>query len=127
MADEKKCEFKVVPMPDNPGRFVIIEAEGGVLLDDAQGYGYKTARNAYKAGWYKFGGGKAKVSTTESWWKKHENLRRRISDELFYIAKDCCGIDDGGKTFDSEVKEYAIRMAEELGIKDFKPEYLKHM
>lgn len=125
--ESKKKPFEVVDMLGHPGRYEIVDTETGEVVDNANGYGYKSKPNAYRAAWYKFGGGKAKVSSTENWWKKHESFRRRISDELFYIAKDCCGADDGGKTFDAEVKEYAIRMAEELGIKDFKPEYLKHM
>lgn len=40
-------------------RFVILNLEGN-LIDDAQGHGYNSAAKAYKAGWYKFGGGKAK-------------------------------------------------------------------
>ena len=123
MAEEEKAEKEEIKMVESKES----RKKPFEVVDNANGYGYKSKPNAYRAAWYKFGGGKVKVSSTESWWKKHENLRRRISDEMFYIAKDCCGANDGGKTFDAEVKEYAIRMAEELGIKDFKPEYLKHM
>ena len=41
-------------------RFIIID-EDGVIVDDAQGYGYKTASKAHKAAWYKFNGGKKKI------------------------------------------------------------------
>ena len=34
-------------------RFIIVNIETGEVLDDAQGYGYKTAVNAYKAYGYK--------------------------------------------------------------------------
>ena len=127
MADSKEAPFKVVPMPDRPGRYIIIEAEGGVVLDDANGYGYKSAPNAYRAGWYKFKGGKSRVDAAKAWWRAHKDFYESLSDEMFYIAKDCCGMDDGGKTYDEEVRESAVRMAEERGITDFKVEYLKHI
>ena len=47
------------------GRFEVYHAETGELLDDAQGYGYKTYLKAKKAAWYHFSGGKAKMSQTE--------------------------------------------------------------
>jgi len=40
-------------------RYIIVDEEGKII-DDAQGYGYKTFNNATKAMWYKFGGGKRK-------------------------------------------------------------------
>ena len=49
--------YQIARRPD--GRFVINDASG-VLLDDAQGYGYKDRQRAEKAAWYKFKGGKAK-------------------------------------------------------------------
>ena len=52
--------FDVVESPTRQGRFIIVRKDNGATLDDAQGYGYKSADNAGKAGWYKFGGGKAK-------------------------------------------------------------------
>lgn len=60
-------ESKTMPTSDYPystNRFVIVDATDKTrVLDDAQGYGYKTYQNALKAGWYKFGGGKKKTST----------------------------------------------------------------
>lgn len=59
-------EIKVVPIKkqvdDDYGgfvehytetRYIIIDAETGETLDDAQGYGYKTAANAHRAWAYK--------------------------------------------------------------------------
>jgi hypothetical protein len=54
--------FKVDTFKNKPGRFAIYDVNG-VLLDDAQGYGYKSYQNAEKAGWYKFSGGKAKMDS----------------------------------------------------------------
>jgi hypothetical protein len=39
--------------------YVIVDKDGKII-DDAQGYGYKTFNNAKKAMWYKFEGGKQK-------------------------------------------------------------------
>ncbi len=43
--------FKVAPFENR--RFCIISSETGEILDDAQGYGYKTAQKAYVAYAYK--------------------------------------------------------------------------
>jgi hypothetical protein len=128
MTEEKKeSPFDVVDMPGHPGRYIIVDRESGKVLDNANGYGYKTKPNAYRAGWYKYSGGKSKVDATRAWWRKHRSFYEALSDEMFYIAKDCCGIDDGGKTYEEELRESAMRMAEDRGITDFKVEYLKHM
>jgi hypothetical protein len=45
-------------------RFVIID-DSGNIVDDAQGWGYKTEEKARKAMWYKFKGGKKKIDKRE--------------------------------------------------------------
>ena len=57
---EKKSKAISTIVPQEPGteydsetrekRYVIIDTESGEIVDDAQGYGYKTAQKAY-AGW----------------------------------------------------------------------------
>ena len=42
---------------NSENRFIIINEETGEVLDDAQGYGYKTEQSAHKASWFKYGGG----------------------------------------------------------------------
>jgi hypothetical protein len=49
-------EITVIPFKD---RFAIADKDGNVL-DDAQGYGYKTKQKAYAAASWKFKGGKEK-------------------------------------------------------------------
>lgn len=56
--------MKVQPMSNNPGRFVIVDDHESVI-DDANGYGYKSQKSANKAMWYKFGGGKEKKAELE--------------------------------------------------------------
>lgn len=45
-------------------RFRIITEEGEIV-DDAQGYGYRSAQGAHKAMWYKFKGGRQKMNRDE--------------------------------------------------------------
>lgn len=44
---------KAVPMPHTTGRWMIVNKETGEILDDAQGYGYRTAQKAHAAWSYK--------------------------------------------------------------------------
>ncbi len=67
----KSAPFDVVEMYGHPGRFEIVSTETGEII--ANGYGYKSKPNAYKAGWYKFGGGKNKVDSAVAWWRKKEH------------------------------------------------------
>ena len=46
-----------------PEGIVITNAATQEVIDNANGYGYKTRQNAEKAGWYKFKGGKSKKDT----------------------------------------------------------------
>lgn len=45
-------------------RFVITDTNNNII-DDAQGYGYKTKQTAEKALWYKFKGGREKIKRKE--------------------------------------------------------------
>jgi len=63
--------YKVVSLNDD--RFIIVDSEN-VLVDDAQGYGYKTAQKAYKALAYKFKGGKDKNLKIKSDFKEWINI-----------------------------------------------------
>ena len=55
MVDYKKIEVVRGGSEDNDfsPRYIIIDKETGEVLDDAQGYGYKTKRNAYACFGYK--------------------------------------------------------------------------
>ena len=55
--NHKVIEFFVDTHPSIIGRFAIFTKEDNQLLDDCQGYGYKTKDAAQKAGWFKFSGG----------------------------------------------------------------------
>ena len=82
--------YKIVPYKKQ--RFAIVDIETGEMLDDAQGYGYKTFQNANKAAWYKFKSGKDKISLIKlklrleykEWLKTHEGILDDVN-ELFGI------------------------------------------
>jgi hypothetical protein len=75
-------------------RFIIVEKETGNLLDDAQGYGYKTARGAHKAGWYKYQRGKEKITSEKSdakkFWKQHSDIKQEVIQMLENSVKEIC-------------------------------------
>ena len=45
----KESVIKAVPMPGNYSRWVMKNINTGEILDDAQGYGYRTAQKAHAA------------------------------------------------------------------------------
>ena len=61
--------YDIIPFKKVPDRFIIVDLNGK-LLDDAQGYGYKSILNAHKAATYKFCGGKDKSDAMKKIAKK---------------------------------------------------------
>ncbi len=65
--------FKIVKRPmdktcnpwEQDDRWVIVDFRTGNIIDDAQGYGYKSPQKAAKAGWWKFKGGKIRTNNEE--------------------------------------------------------------
>jgi len=114
-------QFDVVEMYGNPGRFEIVDKETGEIIDNANGYGYKSKPNAYKAGWYKFDGGKKKVDDAVSWWRKkeHRGFLEWLNDSAFYFAKDY------GDEYEKELADAAEEYAKEHHIDDYRKEYFK--
>lgn len=64
-------------------RYVIVN-DNGKVVDDANGYGYKTYNSAKKAMWYKYGGGKRKKDTAirelDELFQEHSGLEKFIED-----------------------------------------------
>lgn len=62
-------------------RYIIVD-ENDKMVDDAQGYGYKSEEKAQKAMWYKFKGGKEKIlnerQEQEEFFKNHKGLKNFI-------------------------------------------------
>ncbi|MBT1162575.1 hypothetical protein [Bifidobacterium sp. SO1] len=84
MADsEKKPNPKAVPAPDlGYGRWILVDQTTGEILDDAQGYGYKSAAGAHRAYVYKTMPKKKK--------QQRENIRRQVEQfwEQHHDAND---------------------------------------
>ena len=77
-------------------RFVIIDKETGEILDDAQGFGYKTPPKAYAAYNYKKSDKKKRLQKDEQvkkWMKEHKDFVRAMDAFAFEIAKGSWGPD----------------------------------
>jgi hypothetical protein len=73
-------------------RYVIVEKGTEKVLDDAQGYGYKTAEGAHKAGWFKFQRGNKKIASDKTaakkFWKQHPDIKKEFVQSLEYGVKE---------------------------------------
>lgn len=97
--------YKVILSPSlsnaQEKRYVIVDNETGKILDDAQGYGYKTFQKAYASWGYK-NQSKEKKSKREKtkreikkWIEQHEKLMSDMDDCAVHILKG---------SYDSDVK-----------------------
>lgn len=81
-------------------RFVIINIDTGEILDDCQGYGYKTKQKAHIGYAYKTRDKSkdeekaARRREIKSWLKKHKRFTDTIEQFSFEIAKGSWGPDD---------------------------------
>ena len=81
-------------------RFVVVDKDTGEVLDDAQGYGYKTARGAHVAWSYKTRDKSKdkekaqKRKKIQSWMKEHKAFVETMDMFAFEIAKGSWGPDD---------------------------------
>ena len=77
--------MKVEPKPNCDQydlRYIIVD-DDGKIIDDAQGYGYKSKQKAHKAMWYKFKDGKQKTDQKrqekEKFFKQHKGLAKFLN------------------------------------------------
>lgn len=81
-------------------RFIVVEAETGEILDDANGYGYKSVRNARAAWSYKTrdkskdAEREAKRKKIRAWMREHRDFVSAIDRYAFEMAKGSWGPDD---------------------------------
>lgn len=97
---------------DTQTRFDICGLDGTVI-DDAQGYGYKSAQAAHKAAAYKFKGGRQKTEVANLFWRKNPDFAKKLADVLLINFK----------TPPSDAA--LIAFATECGIPDFNPAFIK--
>lgn len=111
----KMEERKIVPFGQY--RFAIAE-EGGKIVDDAQGYGYRTRQKAFLAMNWKFKGGRQKAETQKSnykKWVKEDSKNKELIDKFNEylewnfkeLARNEVTIDEIWNTLESE---YGIKV-----------------
>ena len=106
-------------------RYCIVSTETGEVLDDAQGYGYKTAQKAYSAYAYKTRDKSkdkeklAKKKHIQQWMKEHKSFVNAMDETVFEITK---GSFESNDKFDASVVN---EMLSNFGLKpDFTPNEL---
>ena len=81
-------------------RYIIVNTETGEVLDDAQGCGYKSARNAYAAYGYKTRDKskdkekQKKIRHIKKWMKENSSFVEGMERVAFEIAKGSWGPDE---------------------------------
>lgn len=81
-------------------RFCIVSTETGEILDDAQGYGYKTPQKAYSGFAYKTRDiskdkeRAEKIERIKKWMKENKSFVKLMEDYAFQIAKGAMAPDD---------------------------------
>ena len=90
----KECVIKAVPMPGNYSRWVMKNINTGEILDDAQGYGYRTAQKAHAAWTYKHpskkqaGNRKKNMRANKTFVKEHPSIGDDWAQTALGVYKD---------------------------------------
>lgn len=91
-------------------RYVIINSETNEVIDDANGYGYKTKQNAYKAGYYKSNTNNIKSNriAVEKFLKNH----KQFADNIEWVMLDDlkCGEEFTVAELEAIAKEHNIEL-----------------
>lgn len=86
--------YVVVKRDSYKNKFIVIDKETGKILDDAQGYGYKTVRNAYACFAYKNmnkeqkKGYEKRKQEIAVWIKTHSEFMNELECEMFDALKN---------------------------------------
>lgn len=82
--------MNVIAVRNFEDRYVIVDKDTGEILDDAQGYGFRTAEKAYKCYHYKHRSQKQKDKEKEikDWIKDHKDFVDGLADVEFYQLKE---------------------------------------
>lgn len=102
MDNNKNKEYKIVPFKtDDPyiKRWAI--QIGGIIVDDAQGYGYKTKEGAHKSAWYKYFGGELKLIKK----KKNTEKFKKNSEKFFKMYNQITKKINSGETNAKDIIE----------------------
>lgn len=97
---------------DYEERYVIVDTETGEVLDDAQGYGYKSPRKAHAAYAYKHRDKskdkekRAKEKHIREWLKQHKDFSNLMDAFALEICKGSWGPDD---KFDAKLVQKMLK------------------
>jgi len=73
-------------------RYAIVDEVTGEILDDAQGYGYRTFEKAREALWYRFKGGRSKIEASKSesrkFFKDNPKIKARLIELIEINVKE---------------------------------------
>ena len=85
---KEESNFKIIQF--NRDRFIAVDSDTGEVIEDGNGYGYKTKQNAIKAAYWHFNKGQmsGENKVVEKFMKEHKSFGVWISDEMFYSMKD---------------------------------------
>ena len=97
-------------------RYIIVDKDGNII-DDAQGYGFKTIQGAYKALYWKQNYDQIYEDSIKitDWWNSHTGLYETIMDDFFHYE-----IKDKQKLTTSDIKEY-LNKIDEFSDAPFEP------
>jgi hypothetical protein len=92
--------------------YIIVKSDTDEIIDDAQGYGYKSVKKAYAAFWYKNRSPeeKNKEKMIQNWIRSHEKFCDDMSDEIFYNCKDVPDFKVDAKFVEMRLKESNLQM-----------------
>ena len=99
-------------------RFAIAD-DSGKIVDNAQGYGYKTKKSASKAMWYRFGGGRQKMKSisdrSKHFFKQNPKIKEFINDLYEINFKEIArGEVSSGDILSCVNSEFNIKMPKEF-------------
>jgi hypothetical protein len=115
MADKKITvfEYRGAAYKPNEKRYAVVDTETGEVLDDAQGYGYKSIQKAYAGYGYKTrdkskdAEKKAKEAKIRKWMKEHKEFVNMM--EQFYFEIECKGSWGPDDKFDSKFVKQMLK------------------
>lgn len=97
-------------------RYVVVDEATGEIVDDAQGYGYRSAQNAQRAHAYKSMPPKKKrrrnaaKRQVQRWCAQHPEFMGHVEQSMFYAMKD------GQNLTEADVRAILAEHGVELGF-----------
>ena len=89
-------------------RYMVVDGKTGEIVDNAQGWGFKSIKNAYTCLYHKLNRKELddEKRTVKKWLEEHKTFKDRLEDMLWYAAKDGDKITEG----------MVLKLAEDLSV-----------